>query len=59
MEFKDYYVMFGVELIVGDVEIKIVYWWLVCKYYFDVSKEVGVEEKFKVVNEVYEVLCDL
>lgn len=59
MEFKDYYVILGVELSVGEVEIKIVYCWLVCKYYLDVSKEVGVEDKFKVVNEVYEVLCDL
>lgn len=40
-------------------EIKWVYCWLVWKYYFDVNKELGVEEKFKEINWVYEVLLEL
>lgn len=59
MEFKDYYVVMGVEFMVFLKEIKIVYCRLVCKYYLDVSLEVDVESKFKEVVEVYEVLKDI
>lgn len=58
MEFKDYYVIMGVKLMDDFKMIKIVYCWLVCKYYLDVSKEFNVEVCFKEVVEVWEVLSD-
>lgn len=58
MEFKDYYEMLGVEAGAGEAEIKTAYRRLARKYHPDVSKEAGAEEKFKSVNEAYEVLRD-
>lgn len=59
MDFKDYYVVFGVSEMVLFEDIKKVYWKLVWKYYLDVSKEDMVVDKFKDVGEVYEVFKDL
>ena len=58
MQFKDYYKTLGVEPTVSDAEIKSAYRRLARKYHPDVSKEAGAEDKFKAVNEAYEVLKD-
>ena len=58
MEFKDYYNILGVEAGAGEGEIKTAYRRLARKFHPDVSKEAGAEEKFKSVNEAYEVLRD-
>ncbi len=58
MEFKDYYKILGLEAGAGDAEIKAAYRRLARKYHPDVSKEAGAEDKFKAINEAYEVLRD-
>ncbi|MBS3958450.1 MAG: DnaJ domain-containing protein [Xanthomonadaceae bacterium] len=58
MEFKDYYAALGVEPGAGDAEIKQAFRRLARKYHPDVSKEKGAEDRFKAVNEAYEVLRD-
>ncbi|MBS0456056.1 MAG: DnaJ domain-containing protein [Proteobacteria bacterium] len=58
MEFKDYYKILGVEAGAGEAEVKAAYRRLARKYHPDVSKEAGAEDKFKAVNEAYEVLRD-
>ena len=58
MEFKDYYKILNVEPTASDAEIKTAYRRLARKFHPDVSKEKGAEEKFKSVNEAYEVLRD-
>lgn len=58
MEFKDYYKTLGVESGASDADIKAAYRRLARKYHPDVSKEAGAEERFKSINEAYEVLKD-
>lgn len=58
MEFKDYYVTLGVPRTAKEDEIKRSYRKLARKYHPDVSKETNAEEKFKEVQEAYEVLKD-
>lgn len=58
MEFKDYYKALGVEPAASEAEIKTAYRRLARKYHPDVSKEPGAEERFKAINEAYEVLKD-
>jgi curved DNA-binding protein len=58
MQFKDYYEALGVEPSAGEAELKAAYRRLARKYHPDVSKEAGAEERFKAVNEAYEVLRD-
>ncbi|CAN5239792.1 DnaJ C-terminal domain-containing protein [soil metagenome] len=58
MQFKDYYEALGVESGAGEAEIKTAYRRLARKYHPDVSKEAGAEERFKSINEAYEVLRD-
>jgi curved DNA-binding protein len=58
MEFKDYYAVLGVEPSSGENEIKQAFRRLARKYHPDVSKEKGAEDRFKAINEAYEVLRD-
>ncbi len=58
MEYKDYYKILGVSRDATPEEIKRAYRKLARKYHPDVSKEPDAEEKFKAINEAYEVLKD-
>src|SRR5690242_19624819 len=56
MQFKDYYEVMGVARGATQDEIKRAYRKLARKYHPDVSKEKDAEEKFKELQEAYEVL---
>ena len=56
MEYKDYYKILGVDKKTTKPEIKKAYKRLARKFHPDVSKLANAEEKFKEVNEAYEVL---
>jgi curved DNA-binding protein len=58
MDYKDYYKIMGVARDASQDEIKRVYRRLARKYHPDVSKETNAEDKFKEVQEAYEVLKD-
>ena len=55
---RDYYEVLGVSKQASDEEIKKAYKTLAKKYHPDVSTEENAEEKFKEINEAYEVLKD-
>jgi DnaJ-class molecular chaperone len=56
VEFKDYYRILGVDRAADDKAIKSAYRKLARKYHPDVNK--GKDERFKEINEAYEVLSD-
>lgn len=58
MEFKDYYQIMGVARDASQDEIKRAYRRLARKYHPDVSKEADAEQRFKEMQEAYEVLKD-
>lgn len=55
---RDYYEVLGVSKNASEQEIKKAYRSLAKKYHPDVNKDPGAEEKFKEINEAYEVLSD-
>jgi DnaJ-class molecular chaperone len=58
LEFKDYYRVLGVDRKADEQSIKSAYRKLARKHHPDVSKRAGAAEKFKEINEAYEVLSD-
>ncbi len=58
MKYKDYYEILGVKRDANESEIKSAYRKLARKYHPDVNKTKEAEDKFKEINEAYEVLGD-
>src|SRR6201988_5238619 len=58
MEYRDYYKVLGLARPATADEIKKAYQRLARKFHADVSKETNAEQKFKEVQEAYEVLKD-
>ena len=58
MKYKDYYEILGVSRDADSNAIKSAYRKLARKYHPDVNKTKEAEEKFKDINEAYEVLSD-
>ena len=58
MQFKDYYAILGLGRDSSAEEVKRAYRKLARKYHPDVSKERNAEDKFKELQEAYEVLKD-
>lgn len=58
MEYKDYYKILGVERNADESQIKSAYRKLARKYHPDVNKSPDAGQKFKDINEAYEVLSD-
>ena len=58
MQYKDYYEVLGVKRDATESEIKSAYRKLARKYHPDVNKTKDAEQKFKDINEAYEVLSD-
>lgn len=58
MEYKDYYSVLGVNRKASADDIKRAYRKLARKYHPDVSTEKNAEDKFKALQEAYEVLKD-
>ena len=55
---KDFYEVLGVSKGASDAELKSAYRNLAKKYHPDANKEKGSQDKFKEINEAYQVLSD-
>jgi molecular chaperone DnaJ len=55
---RDYYEVLGVSRTANAGELKKAYRGLARQYHPDVNKDAGAEERFKEINEAYEVLSD-
>ena len=58
MEYKDYYKILGIKREATQAEVKSAYRKLAKKYHPDVNKTPEASEKFKDINEAFEVLSD-
>jgi len=58
VQFKDYYKILGVSRDASRTEIQRAYRKLARKCHPDLNKEAGAEDRFKEINEAYEVLKD-
>jgi DnaJ-class molecular chaperone len=58
VEYKDYYATLGVARTASEKEIKSAYRRLARQYHPDVNKDPKATDRFKVINEAYEVLSD-
>ncbi|MBQ7593844.1 MAG: DnaJ domain-containing protein [Synergistaceae bacterium] len=58
MQYKDYYKILGVSRDASTDDIRKAYRKLAKQYHPDINKEAGAEEKYKEINEAYEVLKD-
>ena len=58
MKYKDYYEILGIQRSASQQEIKSAYRKLARKFHPDVNKSSDAQEKFKDINEAYEVLGD-
>ena len=58
MKYKDYYEILGVDKKATEAQVKSAYRKLAKKYHPDVDKSPSAQEKFKDINEAYEVLSD-
>lgn len=58
MKYKDYYEILGVKRGATEAEVKSAYRKLARKFHPDVNKTKEAEQKFKDINEAYEVLSD-
>jgi len=58
MEYKDYYATLGVARTASEKEIKAAYRKLARQYHPDVNKDPKANDRFKAINEAYEVLSD-
>jgi curved DNA-binding protein len=55
---KDYYAILGVPRNATPEEIKEAYWRLAKEYHPDKNPSPEAEERFKLINEAYQVLSD-
>ena len=55
---RDYYEVLGIDRKATDEEVRKAFRQLAFKYHPDHNRGDGAEERFKEVNEAYEVLCD-
>jgi DnaJ-class molecular chaperone len=58
MEYKDYYATLGVSRTASEKDIKSAYRRLARQYHPDVNKDPKATDRFKLINEAYEVLRD-
>jgi len=55
---RDYYDVLGIDREASEMEIKKAFRKLAFRYHPDHNRDDGAEQKFKEINEAYEVLCD-